>query len=181
EKLDEVRIQVRLLLRIVQLDVALPDVVLLVDDDGRFARLRLAAAARRWLRRLRDRGRGREQCEDDEAARLPEHEHQCKPRCFITSPRRKIDPATTIRRLGDCCQAASSARDSDGSTSTASEGAMRVATAARSTGSAERGFSARVTIRLPTAGTSARNIPPASLSRIAAKTSGTGSRCSDRK
>src|SRR5205814_3695332 len=88
----------------------------------------------------------------------------------ITSPSRKIDPATTIR--GAARHAAASASPSDGSAVTGSDGAIARACAASASGSAERGFEARVNTASPTAGSSARSMAPASLSRIAANTSG---------
>ncbi len=171
----------------------------LIDDERGIARLRLAAALPRRGRRRGRTGRGRrrvrrrgrrqarwrlkwflrlrwlsgrhlrrkQQSGEEEPAT---HVHQCKPRCFMTSPSRKIDPATTI--LGDADHAVRSASGSAGSIAIGSAGATRRATAASSCGSADRGFSARATTSDAAAGSNASNMPRASLSRIAAKTSG---------
>src|SRR3989442_12271403 len=88
----------------------------------------------------------------------------------MTSPSRKIDPATTIR--GARRHAASSASRGEGSAATASSGAIARARSASIAGSAARRFDARVTTSPLPAGSSARNMPSTSLSRIAPKTSG---------
>ena len=124
EEFDEVGVDVRLVLRVVDFDVALPDVVLLAEDHQRVARLfrllrcgllrpgRRRRSGQRRLRRLR----GRRPDDEQHRERAPDetrHGHQCKPSVCITSPSRKIDPATTMR--GEVRHAASSAAGSDGS------------------------------------------------------------------
>src|SRR5207237_410529 len=90
-------------------------------------------------------------------------------RASMTSPSRKIDPATTIR--GARAKATRSASPASAATSTGRPGAARRAAAASSCGSAERGFVARVSTIALTTGVSARRMPSAFLSRIAANTS----------
>ena len=90
---------------------------------------------------------------------------------FITSPSRKIDPATTMR--GEMRQAPSSASaatrlDRD---RRARRDRARVLGQRRPDRPSAR-FEARVTTRRLTAGSSAANMPSTSLSRIAANTSG---------
>src|SRR5262249_30451692 len=91
----------------------------------------------------------------------------------ITSPSRKIDPATTMR--GARSKATRSASPAPPATSTETPGAARRAAAASACGSADRGLVARVITIALTTGASARRMPSAFLSRIAANTSGRGS------
>src|SRR5882672_7106978 len=74
-----------------------------------------------------------------------------------TSPRRKMDPATTTRDDDD--HPAAMAAAGEAMTSTPREGAIARASAARASGSAEREFDARVTIIRLTVGSSALSMP----------------------
>src|ERR1700719_4723734 len=93
-----------------------------------------------------------------------------QPLCFITSPMRKIDPATTI--LADRRQADSSASAGSAASVTGRPGAIVRASLAISHGSAERALDARVGTSAPISGASARSMASMSLSRMAAKTRG---------
>ena len=96
-----------------------------------------------------------------------------QPRRFMTSPRRKIEPATAMR--GDSAPCRSRARRrATARRAAAIVGFTSRATRARSSGSADRGFEDRVSTSACTSGISARSMFATSLSRIAVNTSTRG-------